>query len=58
MNKDEMFKNSVQWNIDYKPEEIQAESIKGLLMSQRWITFGRRLRCQRDPVAIRTSVLR
>ncbi len=37
----EMYKNSVQWNIEYKPEEIQAESIKGLLMSQRWITFGR-----------------
>ena len=37
----DMYKNSVQWNTDYKPQEIQPESIKGLLMSHRWITFGR-----------------
>jgi len=36
-----MYKNSVQWNLEYKPEAIEPASIQGLLLSQRWITFGR-----------------
>lgn len=36
----EMYKKSLAWRLDFKPDEITAESIKPILMSERVIVTG------------------